>query len=59
MNDYNITSAQYVQNIDGDNVSVTATINGQEWSVPMNTDNTHYAAILEWVAEGNSIQDAD
>lgn len=55
----NITSAQYVQDMDGNNVSVTATIDGQEWSVPMDTDNTHYAAILAWVAEGNTIADAD
>lgn len=55
----NITSAQYVQDINGDNVSVTATIDGQEWSVPIDTDNTHYAAILDWVADGNTIQDAD
>jgi len=59
MDNYNVTSAQYVQNLDGNNVSVTATINGQEWSVPMDTDNMHYAAILEWVAEGNTIQDAE
>ena len=59
MNNNNITSAQYVQDMDGNNVSVTATIDGQEWSVPMDTDNTHYAAILAWVAEGNTIADAD
>ena len=59
MNNHNITSAQYVQDMDGNNVSVTATIDGQEWSVPMDTDNTHYAAILAWVAEGNTIADAD
>lgn len=59
MNNNNITSAQYVQDMDGNNVSVTATIDGQEWSVPMDTDNTHYAAILAWVADGNAIADAD
>ena len=59
MKNHNITSAQYVQDMDGNNVSVTATIDGQEWSVPMDTDNTHYAAILAWVAEGNTIADAD
>jgi hypothetical protein len=59
MDNHNVTSAQYVQNFDGENVSVTATIDGQEWSVPMDTDNTHYAAILAWVADGNTIQDAD
>jgi hypothetical protein len=60
MGEYNITSAQYVENFDtGENVSVTATINGQEISVPMDSNNRHYAAILDWVADGNTIQDAD
>ena len=59
MDKYNITSAQYVENFDtGENVSVTATIDGQELSVPMDSNNRHYAAILAWVADGNTIQDA-
>lgn len=63
----NITSAQYIaeelivndalQN--GDNISIKATIDGIEMVVPLNTANRHYAAILEWVADGNTIQDAD
>ena len=36
-----------------------AVINGKEMSVPLDPANRHYAAILEWVAEGNTIQDAD
>ena len=36
-----------------------AVINGKEMSVPLDPANRHYAAILEWVAEGNKIQDAD
>lgn len=61
MSDYNITSAQYVENFHtGENVSVTATIDGQELSVPMDSNNRHYAAILEWASQdGNTIQDAD
>ena len=55
----NITSAQYVLDIDGNNTSITAIINGKTLSVPLNAGNRHYAAILEWVAEGNTIQDAD
>tara|TARA_R100001132_G_C3262091_1_gene85943 strand:+ start:1208 stop:1405 length:198 start_codon:yes stop_codon:yes gene_type:complete len=27
--------------------------------VPVNTANRHYAEILEWVAEGNTIEEAD
>ena len=28
-------------------------------SVPINSDNTDYQAIQEWVAEGNTIEEAD
>ena len=57
----NITSAQYVQsefNV-GTNTSIKATIDGIEMFVPLDTDNIDYQAILEWVAEGNTIADAD
>ena len=56
----NITKAQYAKHpaIEG-NVSVTATIDGEELSIPLNPDNRHYAAILEWVADGNTIEEAD
>ena len=33
--------------------------NGEVWDVPHDTANRHYQAILEWVAEGNTIEDAD
>ena len=56
----NITSAQYRYNpVDEVNDSVIAVIDGQSMSVPLDPNNRHYAAILEWVAEGNTIQDAD
>ena len=54
-----ITSAQYMTDFDGNNFTVKATINGVECFVPMDNANTDYAAILAWVAEGNTIQDAD
>jgi len=69
MDEMNITSAQYQQNsilndsdelvLDGINHSVKATIDGVQMHIPLDPDNRHYAAILEWVAEGNTIQDAD
>ena len=59
MDNINITKAKYFKNSDGKNVSVNATIDGQDMSVPMDTDNRHYQAILEWVAEGYKIEDAD
>ena len=51
-----VTSAQYT---DSDNAIIKAIIDGQEMFVPLDTANRHYAAILEWVAEGNTIADAD
>ncbi len=60
MDKMNITSAQYINSSTGaKNISIKATIDGKEWSVPLDPANRHYAAILEWVAEGNTIQDSD
>lgn len=56
----NITSAQYIRNRDDtDNIAITATVDGETMEVPLDPANRHYAAILEWVAEGNTIQEAD
>ena len=55
----NITSAQYYNDLEGNQAGINATIDGTEVSVPLDPANRHYAAILEWVAEGNTIQDAD
>ena len=58
MDKMNITSAQYVA-LDGVNDTIKVTIDGVEMQVPIDTDNRHYAAILDWVADGNTIADAD
>jgi len=58
MEQMTITSAQYIAS-EGTNSSIRATIDGQELHVPLDPENRHYQAILEWVAEGNTIQDAD
>ena len=58
MNDYNITSAEYSIGINGDNENVIAVMNGETVHVPLDTANRHYQAILDWVADGNTIQDA-
>ena len=45
---------------DGVNQSVQITYpNGIQKSVPLVKDNTDYQAILQWVADGNTIQGAD
>jgi hypothetical protein len=59
MNTYNITSVQYMTDIDGSNSSIKATIDGQEMYVPIDSANRHYQAILEWVEDGNTIEEAD
>ena len=56
----NITSAQYTVDIDGNNSSVKATIDGQEMSVPLDPANRHYAEIFKQVADGDlTIAEAD
>jgi len=39
-------------------VSVRATIDNQGVTVPLDPANRHYEAILEWVADGNTIEAA-
>ena len=57
MRSYNmiINSARYTLDLDGNNSAINATIDGQEMFVPLDPANRHYAAILEWVAENNTI----
>jgi hypothetical protein len=56
-----ITNAKYIKNVGTeDNCTVKATIDGVEMSVPLNTDNRHYAEILKQVADGDiTIAEAD
>ena len=54
-----ITIAQYFNDLEGNQGGIKATIDGTEMSVPFDPDNRHYQAILDWVADGNTIQDAD
>ena len=59
-NSMNITSAQYQADMDGNNSSVQATIDGQEMSVPLDPANRHYAEILKQVEAGTlTVADAD
>jgi hypothetical protein len=58
-----IESAQYIKstnaNPNDENTSIKAVIGGETWSVPLDLTNRHYQAIQEWVAEGNTIEDAE
>jgi hypothetical protein len=59
MDNISITSAQYIAE-DGTNVSVRATIDGTEMSVPLDPANRHYAEIMRQVETGElTIQEAD
>jgi hypothetical protein len=54
-----INSAKYTTGITGENINIKVTLNdGAEWWVPLDEANSDYQAILEWVAEGNTIEDA-
>jgi hypothetical protein len=61
MNTMNITSAQYVNSpMTGQPSSLSATIDGQEWSVPLQPGNRHYDEIMRQVDAGDLvIQEAD
>ena len=60
MDEMNITSAQYALDLDGNNASITATIDDAELSVPLAPGNRHYDEIQRQVAAGTlTIQDAD
>ena len=55
-----ITVAKYTTSLFSDeNVYIKATIDGTEMFVPIEPANRHYQAIQEWIAEGNTIQEAD
>ena len=59
----NISSAQYIVSTTSDeptgNVAIKATIDGEEMFVALDPANRHYQAIQEWVAEGNTIAEAE
>jgi len=56
----NITSAQYIVDpITSKNACIRATINEVVSLVPIAEDNIDYQAILKWVADGNTIEEAE
>lgn len=55
-----ISNAQYIADMDGNNTTIVATIDGVEVFVPLSQGNRHYAEILRQVAAGDlTIADAD
>ena len=61
----NITYAKYLITENNKNCSVEITIDGITKGVPIDPNkenykgNTDYQEILQWVADGNTIQEAD
>ena len=55
----NITSAKYFPDVEDGIANIKAVIDGVAMTVPADPANRHYAAILEWVAKGNTIAEAD
>ena len=53
-----ITSAQYVQDLDGNNDIIEVVIDGIKMCVPISSDNRHYQAIQTWESDGNTITPA-
>lgn len=55
-----ISNAQYIADMDGNNTTIVATIDGDEVFVPLSQGNRHYAEIMRQVEAGDlTIQDAD
>ena len=54
-----ITEAKYSADNYGKNICILAVIDEKQLAVPLDLANRHYIAIQEWVAEGNTIAEAD
>lgn len=60
MENMNITSAQYYNDMNDNQSGIKATIDGTEMSVPLDPANRHYAEIMRQVDAGElTIADAD
>ena len=60
MENMNISSAQYWQNIDGENIGIVVVTDGKTIHVPLDPANRHYDEIQRQVEAGTlTIQDAD
>ena len=55
----NVKSAKYISILGNDKAHIQAVIDDVNVTVPLDSNNRHYQAIQEWVAEGNKIEDAD
>ena len=54
-----IESAKYGTDYEGNNSCIRVVVGNLTKLVPLDPDNTDYQSIQEWVAEGNTIAEAD
>ena len=55
-----IENAKYVEDDNGNNMNVLATVDGVDLCIPIAEDNRHYKEVLKQVEEGTlTIKDAD
>ena len=54
-----VTSAQYQNDEDGNLDNIKATIDGVVWFIQIDELDAKYQSVMDWVSEGNTIQDAD
>jgi hypothetical protein len=60
MDNMNITAAHYITDLEGSNAAIQATIDGADWTVPIDKANQHYVEILRQVkAKKLIIKDAE
>jgi|TARA_R110000851_G_scaffold31625_1_gene85388 hypothetical protein len=56
----NFTDVKYQKKFEGEDYKfIIATVDGVVLIIPMDENNRHYREILQWVAEGNTIEEAD
>jgi len=53
-----ITNAKYIQNPRGENTCVKVTEDGMRKFVPLDNANKDYKELLEWVSDGNTVEEA-
>ena len=58
MNINEITSVEKHYNMKNEFADYKTTLsNGKIWFIPLDTDNTDYQAIQQWISEGNTVID--
>ena len=60
MDGMDITSAQYVRDIDGNTTILKVVVSGREWHAPMKVGNRYYDEVMRQVDAGElTIQEAE